>query len=79
MEYIAERITIDPDFCNGKPIIRGKRITVSTILGFLSAGDTREAILYEYPSLVDEDIDACLNYHNDLHKNNIILETFTKK
>ena len=78
MEYIAERITIDPDFCNGKPIIRGKRITVSTILGFLSAGDTREAILHEYPSLENEDIDACLKYHNNLHQNNIILETFTK-
>ena len=46
MEYIAERITIDPDLCNGKPTIRGTRLTVSTILGFLSAGETREELLY---------------------------------
>ena len=75
MEYIAERITIDPDLCNGKPTIRGKRITVSTILGFLSAGDTREAILYEYPSLVDEDIDACLQFASDLMNRNYTIRT----
>lgn len=66
MEYITERITIDPDICNGKPTIRGKRITVQTILGFLSAGDSKEEILEEYPSLEAEDIDACLR---DLHLN----------
>ena len=62
MEYIAERITMDPDLCNGKPTIRGKRITVQTILEFLSAGDSPEEILKQYPSLEPEDIEASLKF-----------------
>ena len=69
MEYIADRITIDPDLCNGKPTIRGKRITVQTVLGFLSAGDSKEEILEEYPSLEPEDIDACLKFASKLMEN----------
>ena len=69
MEYIAERITIDPDLCNGKPTIRGKRITVQTILGYLSAGDSKEDILEQYPSLEPEDIDACLKFASRLMEN----------
>jgi len=60
------RITIDNNICNGKPTIRGKRITVQTILEFLSAGDSKEEILRQYPSLVSEDIDACLKFAADL-------------
>lgn len=45
MEELMERITIDPTICGGKPIISGKRITVQTILGFLSSGDTKQTIL----------------------------------
>ena len=59
---IESRITIDPAVCNGKPTIRGKRVTVQTILEFLSAGEDREEILRQYPSLEEEDIDACLAY-----------------
>ncbi|MFN7676632.1 DUF433 domain-containing protein [Flavobacterium sp.] len=51
MEYIAERITIDDKMCNGKPTIRGTRLTVNTILEFLSSGETREELLYQYPTL----------------------------
>ncbi len=60
------RITIDPDVCNGKPVLRGKRITVQTILEFLSAGDSREDILKQYPSLKNEDIDAALAFASHL-------------
>ena len=60
MEYIMDRITIDEKICNGKPTIRGKRIAVQTILEFLSAGDSEEEILFQYPSLCSEDIKACL-------------------
>ena len=56
------RITIDPEICNGKPAIRGLRITVETVLGFLSAGDSAEDILAEYPALEAEDISACLAF-----------------
>lgn len=69
MEYIADRITIDPDLCNGKPTIRGKRITVHTVLEFLSSGDSKEDILEAYPSLEPEDIDACLKFASKLMEN----------
>jgi uncharacterized protein (DUF433 family) len=58
----VERITIDPDVCNGKPVIRGMRITVETVLGFLSAGDSAEDILAQYPMLEPADISACLEF-----------------
>ena len=69
MEYITNKITIDPDLCNGKPTIRGKRIAVQTVLEFLSAGDSKEEILEAYPSLNLEDIDACLRFASKLMEN----------
>lgn len=38
-------ITLDPDICNGKPTIRGMRITVKTVLEYIAAGETTENIL----------------------------------
>ncbi|MDK2410865.1 DUF433 domain-containing protein [Aphanizomenon sp. PH219] len=55
-------ITVDPDICNGKPIIAGTRISVQTVMEFLAAGDSIEEILEEYPSLSREDIYACLQF-----------------
>ncbi|MFN3873908.1 MAG: DUF433 domain-containing protein [Ignavibacterium sp.] len=62
MKSLIERITINPEICNGKPTIRGLRITVSTILEYLSAGETVENILKAYPMLEEEDIKACLEF-----------------
>ena len=59
---MSERISISPDVCNGRPVVRGTRIAVQTILEFRAAGDSIEDVLEEYPSLVREDIQACLNY-----------------
>jgi uncharacterized protein (DUF433 family) len=59
---MLNRITLRPDLCNGKPTIRGYRITVRTILEYLAAGDTIDAILEAYPFLEREDILACLAY-----------------
>ena len=59
---MSERITIKPDICNGRPVIRGTRITVQTVLEFLAAGDSIEEILEEYPKLTRSDVQACLDY-----------------
>ncbi|MGL2963504.1 DUF433 domain-containing protein [Flavobacterium sp. RSB2_4_14] len=59
---VLERITILPDVCNGKPTIRGLRITVETILQFLSAGDSAETIIDAYPFLEKEDIQAAVAF-----------------
>ena len=47
---------------NGKPCIRGMRITVSIVLNLLANGMSKEAILEDYPYLDLEDIEQCLNY-----------------
>lgn len=60
--FLDGRITIDPEVCNGKPTIRGKRIAAQTILEFLGAGETTEEILRQYPSLEPDDIRACLQF-----------------
>lgn len=56
------RITVHPDLCNGHPTVRGLRITVETILGFLSAGESPDEVLRQYPSLEPADIDACVRF-----------------
>ena len=62
MEDLKKRISIDPKICNGKPTIRGERITVNTILEFLIAGDTFDDILKQYPRLEKKDIYSCLQF-----------------
>lgn len=59
---LLKRITIIPDLCNGKPTIRGMRITVRTILEFIAAGETEKNILKAYPFLEPDDIKAALEY-----------------
>ncbi len=66
MEFISTRITIDEKICNGKPTIRGTRITVQSILDFLSAGDTSEEILKQFPKLEAEDINDSLRFAANL-------------
>jgi len=61
-----KRITTKPDVCNGKPTVRGMRITVETILQYLSSGDSEETILEAYPFLEKEDIQACIVYSQQL-------------
>jgi uncharacterized protein (DUF433 family) len=62
MIYLTERISIDPNLYSGKPTIRGMRITVETVLGYLQVGETRNEILKNFPNLENEDIDACLDF-----------------
>ena len=59
---LLNRITIIPDVCNGKPTVRGMRITVETILQYLSAGDSVDDILKAYPFLEKEDVQACIAF-----------------
>ncbi|MCK9425006.1 MAG: DUF433 domain-containing protein [Ignavibacteriaceae bacterium] len=54
--------------------VRGKRITVQTILEFLSAKETEEEILKQYPSLEKENTTACLRFAFRLMDGNYILK-----
>jgi uncharacterized protein (DUF433 family) len=62
MSTLLGRITIDPDICHGKPVIRNRRYPVEAILEYLSAGDTFEDLLEEFPDLEREDLQACIEY-----------------
>ena len=57
-----ERITFDPDKCFGKACIRGLRMPVSSLLGYLGSGMTMEEILTDWPELEREDIFQALAY-----------------
>ena len=59
---LLDRITVEPGKRGGKPCVRGLRITVYDVLGWLAAGMTELEILADYPELVSEDIRACLTY-----------------
>ncbi|MCL1463342.1 DUF433 domain-containing protein [Argonema galeatum] len=61
-----EHIISTPDVLRGKPRIKGTRIPVSLILGYLASGNTVEQIIQEFPDLVKEQIYACLDYARDL-------------
>ncbi len=56
------RLSINPGVCHGKPVVRGTRVLVSTILGALSGGDSIAMVLEDYPSLCEEDIAAALEF-----------------
>ena len=56
------RITLSPTVMGGKPCIRGTRVTVSTVLGLLATGHSRDRILKAYPYLEPEDLDEALAY-----------------
>ena len=60
--FLFDRITLDPEKCFGKPCIRGLRMPVASILGYLSSGMTVEEILAEWPELEREDIQQALGY-----------------
>jgi uncharacterized protein (DUF433 family) len=57
-----DRITVNPLIRSGKTTIRGMRLTVSDVLGWLASGMTHEEISLDYPELTQDDIYACLAY-----------------
>jgi uncharacterized protein (DUF433 family) len=61
-KIIANRITLNPNVCFGKPTIRNMRYPVEMILDLLGAGMTVEELLEDYPDLEREDIAACLQF-----------------
>jgi len=58
-------ITIEEGKRGGRPCIRGLRIAVGDVLGWLAAGLSHEQILADYPELTESDIRACLAYAAD--------------
>lgn len=55
-----------PDILKGKPRLKGTRIPVSLILGYLADGFSTEDIINEFPDITTEQISACLDYAREL-------------
>lgn len=55
-----DNITLQPGKRGGKPCVRGLRIAVQDVLGWLAAGMSQDEILADYPELTHDDILACL-------------------
>lgn len=66
MTVAHPRITVEPDKRDGRPCIRGMRITVNDILGWLAHGMTEEEILEEHPRLEKEDFAAVYAFAADV-------------
>jgi len=57
-----DRIAVDPAVRFGKPCVRGTRISVGDVLGYLAGGMSEAQILGDFPQLTSDDIRACLAY-----------------
>ena len=61
-----DRIAVNPRVMDGKPVIRGSRVTVERVLYLLGQGLTQDQVLREYPQITAEDLCACLLYASQL-------------
>jgi len=68
MSELIQRITLEPGKRSGRACIRGMRITVCDVLGWLASGMSEKKILAEYPELEREDILASLAYAANVTK-----------
>ena len=59
---LLDRIAVDPAIRFGKPCVRGTRISVGDVLGYLAAGMSEAQILADFPQLTRDDVRACLAY-----------------
>ena len=66
-------ITIEPGKRNGKPCIRGMRMTVTDVLEYLAGGMTPDQVVAEFPDLTTEDIRACLAFAADRERRLAVL------
>lgn len=57
-----DRIVRDPAICDGQPVIRGTRVLIRVILGYLAHGEPVDLILRELPSLTEDDVRAVIAF-----------------
>jgi len=62
MAAVADRITVNPEQCGGRPCVRGLRIRVTDVLDLLASGLSVDQVLEELPDLEADDIAACLRF-----------------
>ncbi len=69
-----DEIEIHPDVCNGRPVLRGTRIAVQSVLQMLAAGDSLEDVLEAFPALGRDQVLACMDLAARLMANQYSLQ-----
>jgi len=59
---LLDRVTVDPNVCHGKPIIRGMRWPVASLLELMASGMSSDEILADHPELEPDDLRAVLEF-----------------
>jgi uncharacterized protein (DUF433 family) len=77
---ITDRIEINPGIMLGKPVIRGTRLTVESVVRKISEGMSESELRTAYPGLTTEDIRAALSYAADTlaHEETILIDPTRK-
>jgi len=70
---LLDRISVTPEVRFGKPCVRGTRITVGDVLGYLASGMSEDQIRADFPQLEQEDIRACLAYAAERERRTIVI------
>jgi uncharacterized protein (DUF433 family) len=65
----TDEIEAHPDVCNGRPVVRGTRIAVESLLEMLAAGDSVDEVLLAYPTLTRAQVLACIDHAARLMRN----------
>jgi uncharacterized protein (DUF433 family) len=64
MNY-SDYISINANIRFGKPCIKGSRITVYDVLGWLASGMSISKIIEDFPELNENQVKACLAFAAD--------------
>jgi len=67
-----DMIVSTPGILRGRPRIKGTRIPVSLVLGYLASGKTADEIIEEYSDLTKDQIAACLDYARELSEVEVV-------
>ena len=68
-----DRISVDPAIRFGKPCVRGTRIAVGEVLGFLASGGSENELVADFPQLTHEDVLACLGFAAERERRLLVL------
>ena len=64
-----DRIVQNPEILTGKPTVKGTRIPVDLVVGYLARNPNFDDLFADYPRLTLDDVKACLAYAQDaMHK-----------
>lgn len=65
-------ISVEPGKRGGQATIRGMRIAVADVLGWLAEGMSHRDILEDFPELTEDDIRAALAFAADRQRRTVI-------